>query len=281
MILGAHESIAGGGQMRVPRAEAAGCEALQIFTKSSTQWRAKPLSDEEIEGFREGVARAGLRVVAHDSYLINLASPDDAAWEKSVAAFAHELERCSLLGIPWLVTHPGAPKKAGEAFGIDRIAAGIDAAFERADAPGAGVLLETTAGQGSNLGWRFEHLSDIIGACRDQERLGVCLDTCHVLAAGYDFTTPAGYAAMWEEFDARIGLERLAAFHLNDSKKALGSRVDRHHRIGEGHVGEEPFRWLVNDARFAELPGLLETPALDDGTPSFASGLARLRSLVA
>ncbi|MAE69701.1 MAG: deoxyribonuclease IV [Gemmatimonadetes bacterium] len=278
MILGAHESIAGGVAESIARAEADGCEALQIFTKSSNRWAAKPIEADEAAEFRGEVERAGLSVIAHDAYLINLAAPDDEVWEKSVAAFAHEIERCSVLGIPWLVAHPGAPKEAGEAFGIERIAKGLDAAFDLVAADGAGVLLETTAGQGSNLGWRFEHLRDIIGAARREARLGVCLDTCHVFAAGYDLTTREGYDALWEEFGRVVGFDRLRAFHLNDSKKPLGSRVDRHHRIGEGHIGEEPFRWLVNDARFADITAVLETPPLDDGTASFASGLIKLRS---
>lgn len=279
MILGAHQSIAGGIHKSVGRALADRCASLQIFTKSASQWAARPLDPGDVAAFRREVRSSGLPVLAHDSYLINLGSPDDTLWERSVAACAEELARCAALGIRWLVAHPGAPKEAGEAYGLERIALGLDAVFERAGVRGVGILLETTAGQGSNLGWRFEQIGEIVRLARCSRRLGVCFDTCHVYAAGYDFTTPRGYRQVWEEFDRIIGLKKLKAFHLNDSKRELHSRVDRHHRIGEGHIGIEPFRWLVNDSRFRSLPAVLETPPLEDGTMSFATGIATLRGL--
>jgi deoxyribonuclease-4 len=280
VILGSHQSVAGGPCTGIERAVVDGCQTLQIFTKNGSQWAGKPLLPEECARFRAAARRAGLELLAHDSYLINLAAPDDAMWERSIEAFADELRRCSLLGIPRLVMHPGSPLDAGEGFGLKRIAAGLDRAFALAGVRGVRVLLESTAGQGNHLGWRFEHLRDILHLARSRRRLGVCLDTCHLLAAGYDFTTPAGYERVFDEFDRVVGLRRLEAFHLNDSKKPLGSRVDRHEIVGRGHVGLETFRRLVNDPRFTDVPAALETPPLEDGSPSFAHCLGILRSLL-
>ncbi len=281
MILGAHESMAGGFTNAVDRAAADGCAAFQVFTKNSNQWAARTLAGGECRAFRKAVAARGFETMAHDAYLVNLASADPLVFSKSVAAFAEELRRCSALGIRRLVMHPGAPLEAGEAFGLARIAEGLDLAYGAARVRSVRTLLETTAGQGTHLGWRFEHLRDIIGRARCGARLGVCFDTCHVFTAGYDFTTPLGYERVFEEFDRVVGLRRLEAFHLNDSKKGLGCRVDRHAILGEGSIGVEPFRRLVNDPRFARVPGVLETPPLPDGSTSFASGLRLLRSLVA
>jgi deoxyribonuclease-4 len=279
VILGAHESTAGGLPESVRRAREHGCRALQVFTKNSNQWAARPIEAGERRAFRRAVREAGLATMAHDSYLVNLGSPDEAMFRRSVEAFADELRRCRALGIPRLVMHPGSPLEAGEEYGLSRVAAGIDEAFRVARAPGVRVLLETTAGQGAHVGWRFEHLAEIRRRARTARRIGVCFDTCHVLAAGYDWTTPKGYRAVLAEFDRVVGLARLEAFHLNDSKKPLGARVDRHERIGEGCVGIEPFRLLVNDRRFAKTPAVLETPPLEDGEPSFGEGIRLLSSL--
>jgi deoxyribonuclease-4 len=280
MILGAHESVAGGLANAVDRAAGDGCAAFQVFTKNANQWAARPIDPAARRAFRAAVAARGFETMAHDCYLINLGTADPVVFSKSVDAFAEELRRCRALGIPRLVMHPGAPLDAGEAYGLSRIAEGLDLAYARARVRGVRTLLETTAGQGSHLGWRFEHLREILLRARCASRLGVCFDTCHVFAAGYDFTTPEGYARVWEEFDRVVGLGRLEAFHLNDSKKPLGSRVDRHEILGQGCLGVEPFRMLVNDRRFARVPAVLETPPLPDGSNSFAEGIRLLRSLV-
>lgn len=261
MLFGAHMSIAGGMHNAFAEGEAVGCEAMQVFTKSSNQWKAKELTAEDVASWREAWARnPAWPVLAHDSYLINLASPDEALWRKSVDAFHHEVERCDALGIPFLIMHPGAHMGTGEEMGLDRIARAFDEVWRRSPRSLTRVLLETTAGQGTSLGWRFEHLRGILDRVKAPDRLGVCLDTCHVFAAGYDFRTKAGYDAMMREFDRVVGIERLRCFHLNDSKGALGSRVDRHEHIGRGHIGREGFRHLVTDRRFRGIPMILETP---------------------
>jgi deoxyribonuclease IV len=281
MILGAHESVAGGLHLAPERGRAHGAEALQIFTKNASQWRSRPFGVDEPATFAAACRRHGIRaVMAHDSYLINLASPDPVLWRRSILAFADELERCAQLGVPFLVTHPGSPGERGERWGLDRVAAGLDAALARARAAGVTVLLENTAGQGHQLGDRFEHLGAIRRASDHPGRIAACFDTQHAFAAGYDLVTPDGYAATFAAFDSDVGLDRLWAFHLNDSKRPCGSRVDRHERIGCGLLGDVVFRRLVNDPVFAETRAVLETPPLPSGRPSFASGLRRLRSLV-
>ncbi len=280
MLFGAHMSIAGGFDKAVDRAVQVGCDAFQIFTKSSNQWKARPIAPDEVERFRARLREAGIRsVVAHDSYLINLASPDDALWEKSIAAFREELERCELLGIPYLVTHPGACGEAGEEVGIRRVAEALNRLHD--DLPGYQVktLLEITAGQGTTLGYRFEQLAAITERVRIPERVAYCFDTCHAFAAGYELRTPEGYAATMEEFDRILGLNRLLVFHLNDSKRDLGSRIDRHEHIGKGMIGLDGFRHLVNDPRFREHPGLLETEKSPD-LHEDVENLRILRSLV-
>lgn len=273
MILGAHEAIAGGVSKAFERAEADGADCLQIFTRNARGWNAKPIDPEEVRRFREQAARTGKLCAAHSSYLINLASSDAVIRKKSWNALADELSRCTLLGIRCLIFHPGSHENAEK--GLSLVAEGMTQALRRV--PGrVRLLMETTAGQGSSLGWRFEQLAaireTIPGSLR--RRVGICLDTCHVFAAGYDLTTSEGYDATFAELDRRVGLRFLEAFHLNDSKKPLGCRVDRHEQIGQGAMGIEPFRRLVNDARFADLPGYLET----DGR--FRENLAVLRSLV-
>ena len=257
--LGVHVSISGGVELAFARGEEVGCTAIQIFTKNASQWRAKPISAESAAAFRAHRAASSIGpVAAHDSYLINLAAPDDEKWEKSKAAFRDELERCALLGVEALVMHPGAHLGAGEEAGLQRIAAAFREIFAAAP-PGVRVLLETTAGMGSHLGWRFEQLARIIELVPEHE-FGICLDTCHVFAAGYDLSTETGYAAMMEEFDRIIGCDRLRLFHVNDSKKSCGSRVDRHEHVGLGCIGETGFACLLRDVRFAAVPKILETP---------------------
>jgi deoxyribonuclease-4 len=258
-------SIAGGMDRAIERGAAIGCTAIQIFTKSSNQWAARPLPDDEVERFRAGRERAGLtHVVAHDSYLINLCSPDDRLFRKSIDAYVEEMQRCLRLGVSSLVTHPGAHVGQGEAFGIRRMAEAIDAICERVPDPGVSIVLETTAGQGTVIGRSFEELAAIIASVRHPERLGVCFDTCHVFAAGYDLRSRAAYDDTMRRFAGEIGFERLRAVHLNDSKKDLGCRVDRHEHIGKGFLGLEAFRHVMNDARLADRPMLLETPKDDD-----------------
>lgn len=277
--LGAHMSIAGGVEQALVRGQMLGCEAVQIFTKQPNRWAAKPLTPEEIAAFARTWQESGIGPVwAHDAYLINLASPEEALWEQSVQAFQHELERARALGLPYLVTHAGAHRGAGEEEGLRRIALALDRVL--AAVPEVMVLLETTAGQGGALCYRFEQIAWIIEHVRYPERLGVCVDTCHVFVAGYELRTREGYEQTFQELDERIGLERLKVFHLNDAKKGLGSRVDRHTHIGQGLLGLEPFRWLLNDPRFREHPMVLETPKGPEMEED-RQNLAVLRSLLA
>ncbi|NLE77673.1 MAG: deoxyribonuclease IV [Chloroflexi bacterium] len=281
MRLGAHTSVAGGVDRAFARAQGVGCETMQIFTKSPNQWQSRPLGDDEIQRFRSLLAEKRIwPVVAHDAYLINLGSPDEEMWRRSVEALADELNRCQALGIAQLVMHPGAHMGAGEAAGLRRIADGLNEALAKSADGSVQVLLEVTAGQGSALGYRFEHLAQLIAWCDDAARLGVCFDTCHALAAGYELRTAEGYAATFLAFHETLGLDRLQVFHFNDCKRALGSRVDRHEHIGRGELGLEPFRRLLNDPRFRDRPGILETPKgpeMDEDREN----LATLRSLVA
>jgi deoxyribonuclease IV len=241
------------------------------------QWRARPLSNLETAGFRDGIKECGIQAtVSHDSYLINLGSHNPVTLQKSLDAFADEIERCEQLGIPFLVFHPGSHVGAGEAAGLQRIVDSLNAVLGQKPKYRTRVLLENTAGQGSNLGYRFEQLAEILAKTENPKRLGVCLDTCHLFASGYDLRTRSTYEATFREFDAIVGLSRVKVFHLNDSKKSLGSRVDRHENIGKGELGLEPFRFLLNDPRFAGLPMLLETPGGDE---AYRIDLTTLRSL--
>jgi len=264
-LLGAHMSIAGGLHLAVDRAASAGCEALQVFTKSSNQWAAKPLAADDAAIFREKQIEMGVSpAFAHDSYLINLASPDPALYRRSAEAFAEEVDRCDLLGLPYLVAHPGAHMGQGEEAGIDRIASALNGILDARPHSRVRVLLETTAGMGSSVGHRFEHLKAIIDRLHEPGRAGVCLDTCHVFAAGYDISTMKGYNAVIAEFDRILGIQWIRAFHLNDSKKGLGCRLDRHEHIGRGALGVTAFWCLMNDPRFDGAPMVLETPKGDD-----------------
>jgi deoxyribonuclease-4 len=263
--LGAHMSIAGGLHLAPERGVKVGCGVVQLFTQNSNQWRGKIPSDGDVALFREQWAASGLReVVSHDIYLINLAAAPGEVREKSLAAFAEEMHRCARLGITKIVMHPGSHLGDGEEVGVRRICEAFDRLFAEADDYTGTVLLETTAGQGSNLGYSFEQLRAIIDGSAHPERFAVCFDTCHTFAAGYDFTTQEGYARVFAHFDAVLGLERLQCFHMNDSKKGLGCRVDRHEHIGLGAMGLEGFRLILNDPRFARVPKILETPKGDN-----------------
>jgi deoxyribonuclease-4 len=281
-LFGAHMSVAGGLTRAVEASVTHGCDTVQVFTKNASQWAAPPLDPAAAADFRKAIKAAGLKkTLAHDSYLINLASADETLQRRSVDALALELQRAEALGLTYLVAHPGAHLGEGEEVGLARIAAGIDEVHARCPGLGAKLLLETTAGQGTTLGHRFEHLAAILKQVRDPDRLGVCFDTCHVFAAGYALAPEAEYRATWKEFDRVIGLKWLKAFHVNDSLKPFGSRVDRHAHIGRGCLGEEPFRLLVKDRRFRALPMVLETPKEGpDGEDMDAVNLGVLRGMV-
>lgn len=261
-------SVAGGLPRAVERAVVHRCEALQVFAKNANQWRGRPLPPDEIGQFRDRVEAAQLKaVVSHTSYLINLATTDPTLRAQSREAMGDELDRAEALGLLGAVLHPGCYTSGSAAEGLGLIASNL---LDLLDARPRGqtmVLLECTAGQGSSLGARFEELAEIIDRMDGHPRVGVCLDTCHLLAAGYDLTTDSGYAATFRAFGRTVGFERLRAFHVNDSKKPLGSRVDRHEHIGKGHLGFDAFRRLVNDRRFATMPMLLETPK-GEGKPA-------------
>ena len=277
--LGAHESIAGGLYRAFDRARSVGCEAVQIFVKSNRSWAVKPLTEEDVVRFKAKAQETGIQpVVGHASYLLNLATPDEALWAKSRDMLVVELERCEALGVPYLVLHPGSHVGAGEEAGLAQVAQALGEVHAATPGFQAQILLETTAGQGTSLGHRFEHLAWLIEHTPGGARLGVCLDTCHVFGAGYELRTWAGYAATMETFDRTIGLERLKAVHLNDSKGDLGSRKDRHEHIGKGCIGLAGFRHLLNDPRLDGLPGLLETPKGED-LHEDRENLALLRSL--
>lgn len=254
-------SIAGGLYKALERGAQTGCDVIQIFVRSNQQWAVKPLTDEAIERWEEARRRTGVRPeMVHGSYLVNLAARERKLRERSFRAFALEYERCGLLGIPYHVIHPGAHVGQGEAKGIAYIAEALDRLFDEQPDNPTRVLLENTAGQGTCVGHRFEHLRDIFAASRAPERLGVCIDTCHTVAAGYDLGSEAGWRATFRALDRTVGWRRVCAFHVNDSKTPLGSRVDRHEHIGRGHLGLGAFRFLVNDRRFVGLPMTLETP---------------------
>ncbi len=281
--LGSHMSIAGGYYKAVEAARATGCDCVQLFTKNSNQWAAKPISSAESSAFAAALTSQGISdPISHASYLINLASPNPELRSKSLAALKVEVQRAKQLGIAWVVFHPGAYTDSSEAEGIDRIAAGIDEILIDTALDGAGLLLENTAGQGTNLGWDFAQLGAILEQLGHEDRLGVCFDTCHGFAAGYDLSRPATYSAMWDEFDRQVGIGRLKAIHLNDSKKGLGSRVDRHEHIGLGAIGLEGFRLLLNDSRFQQVPMYLETEKGNDesGEDWDVVNLRTLRNLV-
>lgn len=261
---GAHMSVAGGLPLAVDRAVLHGCRALQIFAKNASQWRGRVLLPDEIASFRRRVRIAGIGpVVSHGSYLINLATGNAALRDQSIAAMGDELDRAEALGLLGVVLHPGCYTSGSETEGLRSIAAALSSLLNVRRRGKTMVLLEHTAGQGTALGATFEQLGTIIEHMNGHARVGVCLDTCHLLASGYDIVSPEGYARTFRRFEQIVGLERLRVFHLNDSKKPLGSRIDRHTHIGEGCIGVDAFRRLVNDPRFSDLPMLLETPKED------------------
>jgi deoxyribonuclease-4 len=281
-LFGAHMSIAGGCHKALLDAKAHQCDVVQLFTKCANHWEARDLTDDEVRTFRRTLRQTGLRQpMAHDSYLINLASPDEALYRRSIEAFVIELQRAERLGLRYLIAHPGAHVDSGEEAGLDRVAAAVNEVHARLPDLRVRILLETTAGQGSTLGYRFEHFARIFERVAASQRVDVCFDTCHVFAAGYLLAPQEEYEKTLTAFDKVVGLKRLRVFHVNDSLKPHGSRIDRHAHIGQGHLGLEPFRLLVNDPRFRNHPLILETPKEeDDGDDMDAVNLATLRGLV-
>jgi deoxyribonuclease-4 len=265
LCLGSHLSVAGGVSRAVAGAIELGLESLQIFTKNASRWEQRPIPDDEVARFRElRAAWGGGPVGSHDSYLINLASPRRDLWTRSVRAFTDELERAELLGLDFLVMHPGAHLGSGLARGLRRIADGIRAAMDRVPHRSTRILLENTAGQGSTIGRTFGEIGDLLDAIDAPSRTGACIDTCHMFAAGYELRTGAGYARTMEELDAAVGARRVFCLHLNDSRGDLGSRLDRHEHIGAGRIGAAGFRRVLRDPRFSGTPKILETPKEDD-----------------
>lgn len=278
-LLGAHVPTAGGLARAPENGRTIGADAIQIFTRNQRQWKARPVDPDEGAAFRQALGGSGVRrVVAHGSYLLNLASPDDSLRRKSVAALFDDMARCHALGVPFVIVHPGAHLGGGEAAGLVLVARSLDELLDRAGGLDTRVLLEVTAGQGSCVGHRLEHLQDVLGRVGSPERVGVCLDTCHLYAAGYDIATPEGYEETAAAVVRTVGLDAVRAFHLNDAKKGLGSRLDRHASIGEGTLGIEPFRRILNDPRWAGRPMVLETPA---GMEGWKKEIALLQGLLA
>lgn len=267
----------GGLHLALQRGREIGCTAVQVFTSSPQQWKAKPLADEAVERFQQAQAATGIDcVVSHDSYLVNLCATNDEIRAKSIEGLKAEIERCARLGIRWVVSHMGSHLGAGEEAALQAVAEGARRVFEETS-DSVTLLMETTAGQGSALNYRFEHLATLLESLQGHPRLGVCLDTCHLFAAGYDLRDRESYEATFSELERWVGLDRVKAIHANDSKKGLGSRVDRHAHIGEGEIGIEAFRLLVNDPRWIEVPILLETP---DAETMHKVNLERLKSLL-
>jgi deoxyribonuclease-4 len=280
MIFGAHESIAGGVYNAITRGKDATCDAIQIFNKSNNQWRAKKLVDDEIDQYFAAIEETGVTVAcSHSSYLINIGSPDDALQAKSRNSLQEETERCNRLKVPNLVFHPGSHVGSGEEPGMDRIADNMNKVLESIPDNTVTLCLETTAGQGSNLGYTFEQIATMLDRVDDKDHVGVCLDTCHIFAAGYAITDPKDYKKTIKAFDDVIGMDNLKIVHTNDSKTEFGSKKDRHEAIGEGLIGIQAFENFVNDKRFKNIPFILETPKGDDLSEDIEN-LAKLRSLV-
>lgn len=264
-LLGAHMSIAGGVELAPERGRSANCDIIQIFTKNSNQWNDPVITAETAKKFKEEMKRNGLKVAfAHDSYLINLGSPDDKLYKRSLKAFIAEHKRSEILGLMGVVFHPGAHIGSGEEAAIKRIAQAINETHKQTKGFKVLTILENSAGQGTTIGHRFEHLAAIMKLVKDKKRLGVCFDTQHAFAAGYDLRTKESYDKVWKEFDRIIGIKWIRAFHLNDSKKELGSCVDRHEHVGEGLLGISAFKHLIRDKRFKNIPMSLETPKSED-----------------
>ena len=260
-FVGAHVSASGGVYNAPLNAKAIGAKAFALFTKNQRQWKAKPLDEKSIEKFKANLKESGIKpkhVLPHDSYLINLGHPEDEKQQKSLDSFIDEVKRCEQLGLDKLNFHPGSHlKKISEKECLDRIARAMNIALNETN--GVTLVIENTAGQGSNLGYRFEHLAYLIDKCEDKSRVGVCLDTCHTFVSGYDLRTKEAYEATMKMFDEIVGFEYLKGMHINDSKPPLGSRVDRHHSLGQGELGWEPFKYIMNDRRLDDIPLILET----------------------
>jgi len=264
-LFGSHLSIAGSFTRAVDRAVQLGCQTVQIFTKAPNQWYGREISQTEAVEFKRAVKKAKLKFpLAHDSYLINLASPDEALYRRSVEAFVEEVRRAEMLGLTYLVTHPGGHVNAGESEGLKRVVKAFDEIHDRTRGVRVTVLIENTAGQGTSLGFRFDHLKAILAGVKEPKRMGVCLDTCHLFAAGYPLFPKNEYLTTVSELSRVVGMKWVKAFHLNDSLKSLGSRVDRHAHIGQGQIGKDAFRFVVNDPRFSKMPMILETPKEND-----------------
>jgi deoxyribonuclease-4 len=280
LLIGAHMSISGGVFNAILSGEELGCTTIQIFTKNNNQWKAKELTSAEVEQFFEEQKRTNISpIVGHNGYLINLASPKNDVFALSQESMLVELQRAEKLSLPYLVMHPGSHLDSGEKEGIKKIAGAINRLHQKTSGYKVKICLETTAGQGSTLGYKFEQLAQIIDLVKENQRLGVAYDTCHTFAAGYDIRTKKAYADTFKEFDKVIGLSRLMVFHLNDAIKELDSRVDRHTHIGEGKIGLEGFRLLMNDKRWEKIPKILETPK-EGGMERDIKNLSVLRSLV-
>ncbi len=278
-LLGAHMSIAGGLHLALERGRDVGCSVVQIFLKNQRQWTARSYTDSEVREFRAAWKATGIRVVfAHASYLINLATPVPAEWRRAVDVFHDELERAEALGLPFVVIHPGSHRGGGLEEGVRRVAQAIDLLHDRTRGQRVRIVLENTAGGGASIGRSFEELAAVVGAVREPDRVGVCLDTCHLFAAGYDIRSADGYRLTMARGLRLLGRGRVRAFHLNDARQPLGSGLDRHEKIGRGHLGVETFRRLMNDRRFARVPMALETPK-DPEPRADRDALALLRRL--
>jgi len=280
MIIGAHVSIAGGVENSVDHARQLGCETFQIFTKNQNQWREKAYTPEQVDLFRERLSTGSIKgslLAAHDSYLINLCSPQPSLLARSRLAFLNEARRCAALGIPFLIFHPGSHMGQGEAWGLKMITQSINETLSELETKQVTLLLETTAGQGTNLGYHFEQLQEIISVVKQPEQVGICVDTCHIFAAGYDIRQEDEYEQTMEQLISVLGKDRVKAFHLNDSKNDFGSRVDRHERIGKGKIGKKVFQLLMHDKRWLQLPGFLEIPGGDEAFRQDIKTLIRLR----
>jgi deoxyribonuclease IV len=278
MLLGAHVPTAGGLPLAPGNGRQIAATAIQVFTRNQRQWACRPLAHAEVHGFREALTGSGVQaVLSHASYLINLASVVPQFLRRSRQTLVEELRRCHALGIPYAILHPGAHMGAGEAAGLRAVARSLDQVLARTRGLTAQPVLEVTAGQGSCLAHRFEHLAEVLALVQEPERVGVCLDTCHLLAAGYDVATPRGYERTMEEFERRVGFAKLKAIHLNDAKLGLGSRRDRHAPVGQGHLGLRTFARILNDPRLAGVPMVLETPG---GMDAWRQEIALLRGLI-
>lgn len=261
ILLGAHMSIAGGVDKAIERGAALSCTAIQLFTKNANQWKGRPFEKEEIERFAALRKVSNIfRILAHNAYLINLASANNSLRVKSINALIDEMGRCMALSIPCIIIHPGAHLSIGEDEGIKNIINSLNIIMDKTNGWQVDIALETTAGQGTGIGYRFEHLSRIINGVKDNERIKVCLDTCHIFAAGYDISTAEGYDNVVKEFGRLVGIDRLVCLHLNDCKREFGSRIDRHEHIGKGTLGALPFRLIMNDKRLGNIPKIIETP---------------------